>query len=95
MKKKGGAFPSLAERLELPEEALSGVPRLTVTNGSRALIENHRGILEYNRERITVNFKKGQMCLSGRELRIAAMNREELLVRGELLDISWSGIWEN
>ena len=54
--KKGGLLPSLAERLELPEEALDGAAKLTVTAGRRALIENPRGILVYSRERIAVAF---------------------------------------
>ena len=87
--KKKGIVPSLADRLELPEEAL-GTPKLTVIDARRALIENHRGILEYSRERISVSLGKRQVSLMGRELRIAAMNRKELLIRGELQDITWS-----
>ena len=90
MKKKAGVLPGLADRLELPEEALGAPPRLTVTAGRRALIENHKGILEYSPERITVTFGREQLSLFGRELRIVAMNRRELLVRGQLQDVSWS-----
>ena len=89
MRKKQNLLPGLADRLELPEEALSGAAKLTVTAGHRALIENHRGILEYGRERITVNFGAERLSLCGQELRIVAMNRRELLIRGELQDISW------
>lgn len=90
MKKKSCVVPGIADRLELPEEALGAPPRLTVTAGRRALIENHRGILEYSPERITVTFGREQLSLFGRELRIVAMNRRELLVRGQLQDVSWS-----
>lgn len=89
MKKKQNLLPGLAERLELPEDAVSGAGRLTVTGGHRALVENHRGILEYGRERIIVSFGKERLSIFGRELRIVAMNRRELLIRGELQDISW------
>ena len=44
----------LTERLELPEEALLAAAKLTVTGGKRALVENHRGVLEYGQERIVV-----------------------------------------
>lgn len=90
MKKKQGVLPRLADRLELPEEALSGAAKLTVIAGRRALIENHQGILEYSRERITLKLGAGCLSLMGQELRIAAMNRQEVLIRGEVQDVSWS-----
>ncbi|MBQ5405904.1 MAG: hypothetical protein IIU18_04660 [Oscillospiraceae bacterium] len=89
MKKKQSVLPNLADRLELPEEALLGTAKLTVTAGRRALIENHRGILEYSPERIAVSLGAQQLSILGRELRIAAMNHRELLIRGELQDIEW------
>ena len=72
------------------QDALSGAGKLSVTAGRRALIENHRGILEYSRERIAVSFGKERLSLYGRELRIVAMNRRELLICGELQEIVWS-----
>ena len=87
--KKGGLLPSLADRLELPEEALDGAAKLTVTAGRRALIENHRGILEYSRERIAVAFGRERLSLIGEGLRIVAMNRKELLICGELKEVLW------
>ena len=90
LKKKRSLLPALADRLELPEEALSGAAKLTVTADRCALIENHRGILEYSPECIVVNFGERRLSLCGRELRIRAMNRREVLVCGELLDLSWS-----
>ena len=80
---------SLAERLELPEEALLNAAKLSVTGGRRALIENHRGILEYGRERIVVGAGRGKICLSGSELRLAAMNRTELLIVGNVQSVEW------
>ena len=41
----------LAERLELPEDLLPGSGRLTLSGGRQALVEGHRGILEYTPER--------------------------------------------
>lgn len=90
MKKKQGVLPRLADRLELPEEALSGAAKLTVVAGRRALIENHRGILEYSPERITLSLGGSRLSIYGQELRIAAMNRREVLIRGEVQDLSWS-----
>ena len=90
LKKKREVLPALAERLELPEEALSGAAKLTVTADRRSLIENHHGILAYSPDCVVVSLGGRQLSLYGSELRIRAMNRKEVLVCGELQDISWS-----
>lgn len=79
----------LTERLELPEEALLAAAKLTVTGGKRALVENHRGVLEYGQERIVVSAGRGKLCISGSGLGIEAMNRNELLICGRIQCVEW------
>ena len=56
MKKARLAAESLADRLDLPQDALLGSGKLTVAAGRQVFIENHCGILEYGTERICVAF---------------------------------------
>ena len=79
----------LADKLELPEDVLLGSAKLTVTGGRSAVIENHRGVLEYNAERIVVAVPRGKVCLDGTGLRLKAMNKNELLVGGHIRNIEW------
>lgn len=79
----------LADKLELPEDVLLGSGKLTVTGGRSAVIENHRGVLEYNAERIVVAVPRGKVCLDGTGLRLKAMNKNELLVGGRIRNIEW------
>lgn len=79
----------LAGRLELPEEALLGAAKLTLTANRRALIENHCGIEEYGPQEIRVRLKRGGIVLRGSDLRLEAMNKEELLICGKLQSVEW------
>ena len=79
----------LADKLELPEDVLLGSGKLTVTGGRSAVIENHRGGLEYTAERIVVAVPRGKVCLDGTGLRLKAMNKNELLVGGRIRNIEW------
>lgn len=79
----------LCDRLELPEESVTGAAKLTVTGGRSALVENHRGLLEYGAEQIRVGTGRGQIVLRGSGLTLAAMNGEELLIRGALQSVEW------
>ena len=87
--KKEGLAQALAERLELPAEAVPGSAKLSVVGGRCALIENHRGILAYSPEQIVVSTGRGRICLNGAELRLSAMNRDELLIQGKLQSVEW------
>ena len=79
----------LADKLELPEDVLLGSAKLTVTGGRSAVIENHRGVLEYTAERIVVAVPRGKVGLDGTGLRLKAMNKNELLVGGRIRNIEW------
>ncbi len=88
--RKGRALPDdLCDRLELPREAAAGAAKLTVTDGRLALVENHRGLLEYGAEQIRVSTGRGQIVLRGSGLTLGAMNGRELLIRGELYSAEW------
>lgn len=89
LKKSREVLRDLAERWDLPEDAVVGVAKLTVTGGRRALIENHRGILEYGPERIVVGTERGRLVLSGTALGIKGMDRRDLLIGGMLQHAEW------
>ena len=89
MKKRERLLMDLSEALELPQETLSCAARLCVTAGRSALIENHRGILEYGAERIAVGTAQGRLTVSGSGLRLLAMNRRELLIGGSVHAVEW------
>lgn len=89
MKKLRNIADDLSEKLELPSEALGAAAKLSITGGRRALIENHRGIIEYGRERIVIGTEKGRIVISGQELLLSAMNKSELLIIGKINMAEW------
>lgn len=90
MKKAALIAGALAERLELPGEAV-GELKLSVVGRRRALIENHRGLLICTEERIAVRGMRGSLSLSGVGLSIEAMNEKDLLLSGKLERVEWDG----
>ena len=88
MKKAHSIASELAERLELPGEAL-GEGKLSVVGAHRALIENHRGLLTCTEELISLRFGRGSLSLRGTALRIEAMNERELLLVGQISRVEW------
>ena len=78
-----------AEMFDLPGEVVAGVTRLTVTGGSRVYVENHRGILDYGLECISISGGKCIIKLRGRGLCLKSMSESELLVTGTILGIDY------
>lgn len=78
----------MADLFELPAET-AGAVKLTVTGRSRALIENHRGILEYSRERIEVAGGGTRLAVNGEALELAAMDRGALMIKGRILSVEF------
>lgn len=77
----------LWQRLELPEESLPGETMVELMGNGRVLIEGHRGVREYSRERIGVNVRFGVVTVCGHGLSLRCMTREQLIITGEILGI--------
>lgn len=89
-RKKGDFFlEKAADIFDLPGEIVAGMSRITVTGGSRVFIENHKGILEYGRERIEINGGRVIITVGGEGLDIRSMSDSELLVTGRILSLSF------
>jgi sporulation protein YqfC len=74
----------IAERFELPAET-AGIVKLTVTGRRRLLVENHRGVLEYTRDRIEIGGGDVRIRVNGDGLELSAMDRDALLITGTLV----------
>ena len=79
----------LAEKLKLPGEVLPGLGSVSIVGGKNALVEDHRGIIEYSDERIVVALGRGKLCISGSKLHLRAMNGGELLISGRIQSVEW------
>ena len=87
-RKKGDFFfEKAADIFDLPGEIVAGMSRITVTGGSRVFIENHKGILEYGRERIEINGGRVIITVGGEGLDIRNMSDSELLITGRILSL--------
>ncbi len=80
---------AFAEALDLPEEVVSSLPRLTLVGDGRLTAENHQGIIVYTPGRIVFATVLGEVELLGRELTLSYLARQELAVTGEIWAVSY------
>ncbi len=80
----GKVLPILARAADMESEVLPGSPLVEIHGSRRVLLENHRGILSYDRESICVKVKFGQISVCGSELQLACMTRSQLIITGNI-----------
>ena len=74
----------IIERLELPQDISLGVPLLSLQGNSELMIENHRGLLQYDSNEIQVRTKTFTIQVTGRKLTIQEYRKDVLIIRGKI-----------
>lgn len=85
--RREGILEKAALRLDLPVDAVAGLPRMELTGDREFRMENHNGILSYGREEIHIDGGRIVVQLRGRDLELKAMNGRELWITGYISQI--------
>ncbi|RSL34480.1 sporulation protein YqfC [Salibacterium salarium] len=80
----------VTERLNLPEDILMDVPRLTMIGQLHLHVENHHGVLHFSKDYIRLKLSKGELLIYGENFVIKKIYPEELLLEGIISEIKYS-----
>ena len=80
--------------LEFPKEIGSNQPRITMSGFNRLLIENYKGILEYEEFYIKVKTAIGNINISGFNLGLEQVTQDDISVKGKIEGIDIDRIVE-
>ncbi|WP_048600320.1 sporulation protein YqfC [Rubeoparvulum massiliense] len=78
--------------LNIPEDAILNLPRITVIGTYQAYIENHHGVLIFNDDELRLLLKNGQLRIAGKNLSIRTIYKEELFLEGEITAMEFLSI---
>lgn len=81
MKKK---LRKIDQLLEMPKEVYSNEPKITLIGFHEMIIENFKGIIEYEEYLIRINTYIGIININGYELKLENMTNDDLRVTGKL-----------
>ncbi|WP_427339548.1 sporulation protein YqfC [Caloranaerobacter sp. DY30410] len=85
MKRKVDDIKStISDILELPKDIVLDLPKITLIGNLQLYIENHKGIIEYSKQRIRINTNIGILRIVGKDLTIRTIVTEEIIVAGEI-----------
>ncbi len=77
------------EMLELPKEIVLNMPKLTMLGNGDLIIENYKGILEYDKDVIRVNTTSGIIKVKGIEIYIKEITAENIMIYGNILSLEF------
>lgn len=80
--------------LEVPDEVALRVPKLTILKFEEVLIENYKGILEYQDFFVRVQTYIGIININGFKLTLEEMTTDDLIVKGKIESIDFESIEE-
>lgn len=78
--------------LEIPQEISTNLPKITVIGFKQMLIENYKGILEYQDFYIRINTHIGILNINGYDLYLEEMTTDDLLVTGKIESLDFETI---
>lgn len=81
-------FEKTADALALPPELTPGTPVIELYGNGQLRMENHRGIVAYGTEEISVSGGRLFVRIQGKNLNLRAMSGTELLITGTIFSVS-------
>ena len=85
----------LESLLELPKEITTTQPKITIMGFEEMLIENYKGILEYENFYIRLATYIGTININGFNLKLNQMKEDTILVTGKIDSIDLENDIEN
>ncbi len=74
----------LADLFSLPKDVVCGASNVTIIGSMHVVIENYKGILEYDKEMILLQGKQSKIKVCGIGLKIRSYNEEEIVIDGRI-----------
>ena len=87
-KKRNSKFSNkIDEILEVPREISSVDPKVTIVGFDEMLVENYKGILEYEEFYIKINTAIGNINVNGFNLNLEQVTEDDISVKGKIESI--------
>jgi sporulation protein YqfC len=74
----------MAKKMDLPQDVMMDLPRITMIGQIHIYIENHRGLLAFTDKELRLLLKQGQLLIKGKAFVIKTILPEEILLEGKI-----------
>lgn len=74
----------MTKNMELPQDVMMDLPRITMIGQIHIYIENHRGLLGFSDKEVRLLLEHGQLLIKGNNFVIKTIMPEEILLQGTI-----------
>ncbi len=74
----------ITKNMELPQDVMMDLPRITMIGHIHIYIENHRGLITFSDKELRLLLKQGQLLIKGKAFVIKTILPEEILLEGKI-----------
>ncbi|RFU71685.1 sporulation protein YqfC [Peribacillus saganii] len=74
----------MVNTMDLPQDVMMDLPRITIIGQLHIYIENHRGLLAFADNEVRLMLKKGQLLIKGESFVIKTILPEEIMLEGKI-----------
>jgi sporulation protein YqfC len=74
----------MANKMDLPQDVMMDLPRITMIGQIHVYVENHRGLLSFTDKELRLLLKQGQLLIKGKGFVIKTILPEEILLQGKI-----------
>ncbi|MGR3765077.1 sporulation protein YqfC [Rossellomorea sp. NS-SX7] len=79
----------MTQTMDLPEDVMMDLPRVTMIGQIHIYIENHRGLLTFTDREVRLLLKQGQLLIRGEQFVIKMILPEEILLQGKIVEVTY------
>ena len=80
---------ALAGILEIPQDIILDLPRITMLGNQQLLLENHKGIIEYTSQVVRIKLNSGEIKIQGTKLTLSNLQPEQILIEGTISHLTY------
>ncbi len=86
-RKKESVSKKIVNSLNIPEDVVFDIPRMTLYDNREMRIENYKTILEYEETNIKLALKEKFLEILGEKLEITVITDDEISIKGTITSI--------
>lgn len=83
-----------AEVSDLPEDIVTGLPRITLIGRSHLSVENHNGVVSFTENKLILALQQGTLTVTGKEFILEGIAEGQISLHGMIQGISFAGARE-
>ena len=73
---------------DISEELTMGLAKIVILGNKECMIENYKGIIQYENEKIKLKTTSGNVLVEGNDLHINEIGEGEMLIKGKITNLN-------